>query len=201
MTIKSSSRKQVIIPMNANNSEAIILQESTHISNINRLLKGMKSEILADFICSNNKGVVIMTNKAAATSDLSIIRKYIKGVNNMDLENMSCHWLPHSKSYFKILGVLYLLENTNVLITSEVIEEVIKNIYIFNNIVLASCSHIIKASPKSDMAVIWVNIWGLQSSTKAKGLINRSFNVGCHIATIHGTNMNLDISQCKNCWK
>jgi len=51
------------------------------------------------------------------------------------------------------------------------------------------------------MAVIWVNIWGLQSSTKAKGLINRSFNVGCHIATIHGTNMNLDISQCKNCWK
>ena len=81
----------MIIPMNANNSEAIILQESTHISNINRLLKGMKSEILADFICSNNKGVVIMTNKAAATSDLSIIRKYIKGVNNMDLENMSCH--------------------------------------------------------------------------------------------------------------
>ena len=91
MTIKSSSRKQVIIPMNANNSEAIILQESTHISNINRLLKGMKSEILADFICSNNKGVVIMTNKAAATSNLSIIRKYIKRVDNVDLENMSCH--------------------------------------------------------------------------------------------------------------
>jgi len=91
MTIKSSSRKQVIIPINANNSEAIILQESTHISNINRLLKGMKSEILADFICSNNKEVVIMTNKAAATFDLSIIRKYIKGVDNMDLENMSCH--------------------------------------------------------------------------------------------------------------
>jgi len=91
MTIKSSSRKQVIIPMNANNSEAIILQESTHISNINRLLKGMKSEILADFICSNNKGVVIMTNKAAATSDLSIIRKYIKRVDNVDLENMPCH--------------------------------------------------------------------------------------------------------------
>ena len=91
MTIKSSSRKQVIIPMNANNSEAIILQESTQISNINRLLKGMKSEILADFICSNNKGVVIMTNKAAATSNLSIIRKYIKRVDNVDLENMSCH--------------------------------------------------------------------------------------------------------------
>ena len=198
MTIKSSSRKQVIIPMNANNSEAIILQESTHISNINRLLKGMKSEILADFICSNNKGVVIMTNKAAATSDLSIIRKYIKRVDNVDLENMSCHWLPYSKSYFKILGVLYILENTNVLITSEVIE-VIKNIYFFNNIVLASCSHIIKASPRSDIAVIWVNIWDLQSSTKAKGLINRSFNVGCYIATIHSTNMNLDISQCKNC--
>jgi len=77
--------------MSANNSEAIILQANKHISNINRLLKGVKSKISADFICSNNKGVVIMTNEAtAAASNLSIILKYIKEVDNRDSENMSC---------------------------------------------------------------------------------------------------------------
>ena len=32
-------------------------------------------------------------------------------------------------------------------------------------------------------------------------LINRCFNVERHIATIQGTNMNLGVPQCKNCWK
>jgi len=51
----------------------------------------VKSKISADFIYSNNKGVVIMTNEAtAAASDLSIILKYIKEVDNRDSENISC---------------------------------------------------------------------------------------------------------------
>ena len=34
-----------------------------------------------------------------------------------------------------------------------------------------------------------------------KSLINRSFNIGQHIATIYGTNMNPRVPQYKNCWK
>jgi len=49
-----------------------------HVSNINRLLKDIKSEISADFIHSNNKGVVIITNKIVSTSNLNIIEKYMK---------------------------------------------------------------------------------------------------------------------------
>jgi len=81
------------------------------------------------------------------------------------------------------------------------VEDIIKKNYIFNNIVLAFKPHIIKVSPKSDMAIIWVDIWDIQSGSKAKGLINRCFNVGSYIATIRGANMNSGISQCKNCWK
>ena len=51
------------------------------------------------------------------------------------------------------------------------------------------------------MSIVWINIWDVQSSTKAKGLINRCFNIGSFIAMIQGTNMNPDIPQCKNCWK
>jgi len=66
---------------------------------------------------------------------------------------------------------------------------------------LASKPHDIKALPKSDMVVIWVDIWDAQSNVKAKGLINRYFNIGSYIATICRTNMNLEVPQCKNCWK
>ena len=43
--------------------------------------------------------------------------------------------------------------------------------------------------------------WDIQSSSKAKFLINRYFNIGNHFATIWGTNMNLEVPQYKNCWK
>jgi len=44
-------------------------------SNINRLLKDIKSNVSADFICSNNKEIVITTNNAVATSNLNIVEK------------------------------------------------------------------------------------------------------------------------------
>jgi len=44
----------------------------------------MKSEVSADFIHLDNKEIIITTNKATATSDLNVIEKYIKGLNNID---------------------------------------------------------------------------------------------------------------------
>jgi len=75
------------------------------------------------------------------------------------------------------------------LVTYNQIEEVIKKTHLFNNIVLTSQSHIIKASPKFNMAVIWVNVWDSQNGIKAKSLIKRCFNIGYHIATILRTNI------------
>jgi len=59
----------------------------------------------------------------------------------------------------------------------------------FENISLAAKPRIIKAFPKSDMAIIWFDIWDTQSRSKAKLLINHSFNFGRYIATIRATNM------------
>jgi len=79
------------------------------------------------------------------------------------------------------------------------VKDIIKQNQIFNNIVLTSKLHVIKVSSKLDMAIIWLDIWDIQSGSKAKGLINCCFNVKNHIAIIRGTNMNSDMSQCKNC--
>ena len=40
--------------------------------------------------------------------------------------------------------------------------------YIFNSITLVSKPRVIKALSKSDMTVVWADIWDAQSSTKAK---------------------------------
>jgi len=59
-----------------NNSERVIAQANNHITNINRLLKGMKSKISVDYIQSDNKGIVITTNKVVASSNLNIVEIY-----------------------------------------------------------------------------------------------------------------------------
>jgi len=50
ITTKKSFRKQVIMLISEINSNTIISQVNIHVSNINRLLKGIKSKVLADLI-------------------------------------------------------------------------------------------------------------------------------------------------------
>ena len=154
MITKGLLRKQVIVPMRLNNAKRVMAKANTYISNINRFLKGVKSEISVDFICSDNKELLITTNKVAVTSDLNIIKKYIKNFNDINSSNIISLRLLQSKSYLKILSISYFVKDTNLFISSNIIESVIKTNYIFNNIVLALQPCIIKISPRSDMAVI-----------------------------------------------
>ena len=82
------------------------------------------------------------------------------------------------------------MENTNISINSNIVKAIIKSMHIFNSVCLVSKPYIIKVSPKSNMAVIWIDIWDAQSSMKAKGLINRCFNISNYIATICETIIN-----------
>jgi len=160
ITTKDSSRKQIVIPISTNNSEAIITQANAHIANINKLLKNVKYNVSTNYICSNNKRIVITTNKAVASSNLNIVERYIKELDNINSNNVivMSSYLSQSKLYLKVLEVPYFLKNINLPIISNMIEMIIKEAYIFNNIVLVSCPHIIKAFPKLDMTVIWIDI-------------------------------------------
>ena len=110
--------------------------------------------------------------------------------------------MPKSKSYLKIIGIPYYPhDNSQECLSSNDIELVLKQNQIFDNISLTSKPRIIKMSPKSDIAIVWIDIWDVQSGSSAKMLINRCFSVSKFIATIHGANMNPGVPQCKNCWK
>ena len=201
MTMKDSLRKQVIVSISNENKIKFIKSSSTHIMNFNRVLTGIKLEVMAEFVHSDQAGIIIVTNKVSSSLNLQTIKKYVKNSNYIDAKKVKVPCLPQSKLYLKIIDIPYMIENTNTLISANVIETIIKNNYIFNNIVIALKSHIIKVSLKSNIAIIWLDIWDIQSSSYTRGLINRCFNIERYIATIRGINMNSGVLQYKNYWK
>ena len=83
ITTKEPSRKQVIISINTKNRNCFMKELSAYVYNINRALKNIKSEIIADFIHLDNKSIIITTNKMASMLNLQTIKRYIKNINNI----------------------------------------------------------------------------------------------------------------------
>jgi len=145
---------------------------------------------------------MVVTNKVSMQSDLQIIEKYIKNLDDIDALQVEVPCLPQSKSFLKIIGIPYFLHgNYQDCLTSNNVETLIKQNQIFDNITFTSKLQVIKVLPKSNMSIIWINIWDVQSGSGAKSLINHCFNIRRYIATIRGANMNPGVLQCKNCWK
>ena len=125
-----------------------------YISNINRILKNIKSEVMADFIHTDNWGLIIITNKVTSQSNLNTIESYIKNINIINIEDIMTFYLPQSKSYLKIIGISYIMEDSKIPINSSIVKSIFKSIYIFNDIYLASKLYIIKALLKSNIVVV-----------------------------------------------
>jgi len=100
--------------MNEKNAINFVKDSGTHIININRNFKNIKSDVMADLICIENKRVVIAINKVVSTLDLQTIEKYIKNSQCIEADHVESLRLPQSKSYLKIIGIPYLLEQTNI---------------------------------------------------------------------------------------
>ena len=180
--------------MSNNNRAKFITLSNLHITNLNKTLKNIKSDFIADFFREDQHGIIIITNKIVLTLELQTIEKYMKNINNMDTNNISTLHFPQSKSYLKIISIPYLIEDTNTSINSSIIKTILKEMYFFNSISLTSKPRVIKVSPKSDIAVVWINIWNSQSSISAKVLINYYFNIESHIATVYSANINSGVS-------
>jgi len=107
MTTKGPSRKQVIVSMSRNNKKNFMKESNTHISNMNRALKSIKSDILVNFIRFDAAGITIVTNKVITSLDLQTIEQYIKDANYINSNKVKLLRLSQSKSYLKIIGLSY----------------------------------------------------------------------------------------------
>ena len=112
-----------------------------YVTNINKVLKDIKSNIVADFIYVDNRDMVITTNKVATNLDLNIIEKYIKNIDKVDTSKVMSLRLLQSKSYLKILSIPCYVKDTNLPITldidttyisdSETLERIIQELMTF----------------------------------------------------------------------
>ena len=155
MTTKGPSRKYIIIPMSSDNVSSFMKYSSHNVANINRQLRNAKSDVLVDYVRSDNTGIIVITNKIAQQSDLFIIDHYMKNANDINALQVEDSRLPKSKLYLKIIGILYYPHtNSQEKLTSADVKTILKQNYIFDNISLVSRPRIIKVSPKSNMAII-----------------------------------------------
>jgi len=113
MTTKGPSHKQVIISIDNDITKKFIKELNSHITNINHALKVIKSSMIADFICVDNKGIVVITNNIALSSNLQEIKKYVKNSLSSNIDKVSLARLPQSKSYLKIVGISFISKKTN----------------------------------------------------------------------------------------
>ena len=145
--------------MSSDNRIKFMKNSAIHVANLNRNLKNMKSEVSVDFIQSDPVGITIITNKVSQASDLTTIENYVKNSESIDSSQVDMPCLPQFKSYLKIIGIPYFPNgNLQDCLSASDVETIIKQNHIFNNITLTSKPRVIKVSPKSDMAIIWINI-------------------------------------------
>jgi len=151
----------------------------------------------AEFIYPCPGGIVININNVLNPSDLTTMEQYLKSINSTGNNEILALYLFQSKSYLKITSISYIQPNGNKL-TSDDITNIMKHLELFEYMTLVTKPRVIKAFPKSDIAIIWFDIWDSQNGFKAKLLINHSFNFGRSIATIRATNINPGVPQYHN---
>ena len=145
--------------MGNENITKFMKNSAIYVTNLNRNLKNMKSEVLVDFIYSDPVGITVVTNKVSLPYDLLIIENYVKNSESIDSSQVDSPQHPQSKSYFKIISIPFFPHgNLQDQLTANDVELIIKQNQIFNNVTLASKPRVIKVSPKSDMIIVWIDI-------------------------------------------
>jgi len=74
--------------MNSDNKTKFMEDSNNHITNLNRALKNIKSDVMVDFIYQEQSEVTIVTNRVASLLDFQTIEKYIKTANNIEAKEL-----------------------------------------------------------------------------------------------------------------
>ena len=154
MMTKSPLQKQIIISMGSKNISKFIKYSGDHITNINHGLKEIKSDTFTDFIYVDYHSLIVTSNKVMFLLDLEVVESYIWNANLVNANDVQSVCLLQSKFYLKILGIPYLIEDTNTPINFSIMEIVIKSTHIFNNVCITSKLQVIKISLKSDITTV-----------------------------------------------
>jgi len=156
-TTKGPSQKQTIVPAFTNLTNTIIKKANNYVFQINNLLKNIKLTLRAEFICPCSGSISIITNNIPNPSDLIVMECYLKSIERANNDKILAPCLSQSKLYLKITGILHVQPNREKLTSKDIIN-FIGHLELFELISFAAKPRIIKASSKSDIAIIWFDI-------------------------------------------
>ena len=78
----------MIIPISNKNKTRFMESLSKHIVNLKRALKNIKLDVMANFVCMDQAGITIITNKVTVSLDLQTIERYVKNTNQINSDNV-----------------------------------------------------------------------------------------------------------------
>ena len=93
MATKCSLRKQIIVLMNNANKTKFTASSSNYITNINRVLKNIRLDIVTNYVHLEWKGITIVTNKVALSLDLQVIENYVINIDSFNSEDIDTSFL------------------------------------------------------------------------------------------------------------
>ncbi|KXN92367.1 hypothetical protein AN958_08383 [Leucoagaricus sp. SymC.cos] len=163
-TMHGPTRKQVLVP----SSETVTihcLQCHQHIlQTINNGLINQHSKLhvlaMSEGRSGDAFGLSFSTNLMPTLAEHEIIHEWISKAISCDKDKVPIPRAPMSKSYLKIIGVNFYTptdwhdDGSNQLTPDDVLYIMNRN-PLFERITLTSPPHVMRATPHSDMAIIW----------------------------------------------
>jgi len=83
---------------------------------------------------------------------------YFKSIDSANNDEILAPHPPQSKSYLKITSIPYIQFHSNKL-TGNDITNLMNHLELFEPVTLIAKPRVIKASSRSNMAIIWFDIW------------------------------------------
>ena len=108
MITKDPSRKQIIVSINDVNRNNFIRDSNTHVTNMNKVLKNIKTDIMINFVYPNQNNIIVITNKVVSNSELQMVENCIKNTGHIIAEGVETPRLPQSKFYLKTINIPFL---------------------------------------------------------------------------------------------
>ena len=107
MTTHGPTRHQVLIPLDTPTAEVVVANAATAVESCNRGLVETHSKLRVESVCKAWDGISMSTNFVTLAAELEVIKQWFKKVAGLAASTVVEPCLPQSKSFLKILGVLF----------------------------------------------------------------------------------------------
>ena len=159
MITQGPTRHQVLIPLAPAATEMVVANAASAVEFCNKGLVSAHSKLRVESVHKAWDGISMSTNSVASVAELEVIKQWLKKTAGLGEVTEVEPRLPQSKSFLKVLGVPYWDSKTSLPVTPAQVAEALSSSPLFEGVTLASMPCIMKASPSSDMSVIWIDIW------------------------------------------